>query len=599
MTSGDQTLTLQRIIFPETGICTEQELYFQVEGAVGYASSGESLFLGIGGYVTFDTYFNLFSLGKWTANGDIGRLHLEISLQGKTEVSVVHVRTDGSQDVILSEIVDHIDPATVSYDLSRHHDRGADGVLYFRLRAMEPTIFLGGRFWCDREINPDFSLAVSITTFRREAEVQNTAERFERFLSTYQFADRVQVLVIDNGQSAEIENSEKITKIDNVNFGGSGGFARGLIEARERGMTHCLFMDDDASFHMENIRRTIAFLGLSKHENAVVAGAMIGNARKWELWENGATFNRVNHPQHIKLDLREPENILQLERESASETRDDFYGGWWYFAFPLAHAEHLPFPYFVRGDDVSFSLANDFQFNLLNGIVSFQDEFSAKQSPTTLYLDLRSQLMHHLVFPAIELSRVGIALVALRFILRTLVRFHYESAEAQLMALKDLLKGPQTYGDSPDAAKRREQVKQLTDQEKWRPIEGYRPKPDDYTKPPNRLAHLIWVFTLNGHLLPLFKLVARRGVVPMEMREALIPVWGRKELTYLNWPRDQYYTVRHSKIKFYGYLFRLALPMAQLVFRHNSLKKTYREAYPELTSTGYWKGKMMGETKGD
>lgn len=35
------------------------------------------------------------------------------------------------------------------------------------------------------------------------------------------------------------------------------------------------------------------------------------------------------------------------------------HAGRLFFAFPVDHVEHLPFPFFVRGDDVSFSLVND------------------------------------------------------------------------------------------------------------------------------------------------------------------------------------------------------------------------------------------------
>ena len=49
-----------------------------------------------------------------------------------------------------------------------------------------------------------------------------------------------------------------------------------------------------------------------------------------------------------------------MEFATTGPAPDNFYGGWWYFAFPVDQVKHQPFPFFVRGDDVSFSLVHDF-----------------------------------------------------------------------------------------------------------------------------------------------------------------------------------------------------------------------------------------------
>ncbi len=218
-------------------------------------------------------------------------------------------------------------------------------------------------------------LLISITTFKREKAVRHTVARLDQFLSDTQLGDRVHTFVVDNGRSAEIESNDHVTLIENQNLGGAGGFARGLLEARKRDFTHCLFMDDDASFHMENIYRTYIFLALATESRTAVAGAMINNSHKWRMWENGAVFDRFCHPQFIGTDLRLRDEIFRMEFESVYNNANGYYGGWWYFAFPLQHVEHFPYPFFVRGDDINFSLANDFLIHTLNGVTSFQDDF--------------------------------------------------------------------------------------------------------------------------------------------------------------------------------------------------------------------------------
>ena len=51
-----------------------------------------------------------------------------------------------------------------------------------------------GRFVTEAEPNEDLSLAICITTFKREREVRNTAQRLETFLSEMAQGDKMHVL---------------------------------------------------------------------------------------------------------------------------------------------------------------------------------------------------------------------------------------------------------------------------------------------------------------------------------------------------------------------------------------------------------------------
>ena len=93
----------------------------------------------------------------------------------------------------------------------------------------------------------------------------------------------------------------------------------------------------------------------------------------------------------------------------------------------------------MRGDDISFSLANRFDTATLNGVMSFQEDFAAKESPQTLYLDLRNHLHHHLTQAGMQISARRSANIALRFLARSLIRMHYDSAAAQLLAWEDVM----------------------------------------------------------------------------------------------------------------------------------------------------------------
>jgi hypothetical protein len=403
----------------------------------------------------------------------------------------------------------------------------------------------------------------------------------------------VHVQVVDNGHSAEIEASDSVIPMTNHNFGGAGGFARGLLEAEKAGFSHCLFMDDDASFHMENIARTYVFLALAKQRNTAVAGAMINNTHKWAMWENGAFFDGSCHPMFCGVDLRNRDAVLAMENESARLDPPTLYGGWWFFAFAIDQVKHHPFPFFVRGDDISFSLMNDFRIRTLNGVVSFQDDFSEKESAQTLYLDLRNHLVHHLVSEQLERSALGTAKVALRFIMRSLLRFHYETARAQLLSWQDVMRGPDFFDEHIDMAERRATIKEMMKTEVWQEIDAndIRERRKYTHRPPER-RHRLGVYTLNGHLVPLSGWRWDRIVLGIGERGTLFPAFGAARITYLNIARDKGYTVTQSKRQFFAISWQMTKTLIRFLRDYKDIKAAYRDGYETLTTRDYWEKKL-------
>lgn len=583
-------LTLQNFITPEREICTEHMLYYHADGAVGYSQSTESYLLPRGSRICFGTYFNLFNLGKWNASCDLTSLFAELSGSGKAEIKVIQAHPNRSWNVVYSEIAELQDGTPFQIDLSEFSGKGNDGLLYLEVIALGDEVTLtGGRFATSDQPAAWPRLAVSITTFKREDDVRRTVARLEDFLKAFEHGDQLHVQVVDNGKSAEIPASDKVTPYPNSNLGGAGGFARGLLEAEKGGFTHGLFMDDDASFHMENLARTYIFLALAKDPNTAVSGAMINNTHKWAMWENGAYFDGSCHPLHNGTDLRDRYAVTQMEFKSARPQSKTLYGGWWFFAFPIQKVSHHPFPFFVRGDDISFSLANDFKIVTLNGVVSFQDDFTEKESPQTLYLDLRNHLMHHMVFDQLDRSALGTARIAIRFMMRSMLRFKYESAEAQLLAWHDVMKGPKFFDENIDMSERRAAIKSLIKDEAWREINVLDAQERRrFSKMPRRLRHYFGLFTLNGHLIPFWNIIGDRKVLDIDDRGLVFPAFGGAQLTYLNTQRDKGYVVTQSKAKFFSLAWRMFTTLLAFRRSYSALQAAYRKGYDEMTTQSYW-----------
>lgn len=588
-------ITLQKLTFPEPGICTEHDLYFRPRGEFGFSQSASEIWLNQGSQLVLDTYFNLLNIGKWHAGCTLDGLYLELTGHGRIELRAFQAIPGQSWEILACEVITMAPGVPYRADLSHYAERSVRGLIYFEVKALDDggATITGGRFATNTKLATPPRLAVSITTFKREDEVRRTVARLQSFLASYEFGENVHVQVVDNGQSAKITETGKVTPVDNPNYGGAGGFARGLLEAERGGFSHCLFMDDDASFHMENIARTYAFLALSKDPKNAVSGAMINNTHKWAMWENGAYFDGSCKPMFCGVDLRNRDAVFGMENESATLSPPTLYGGWWFFAFAIDQVKHHPFPFFVRGDDISFSLMNDFDITTLNGVVSFQDDFSEKESPQTLYLDLRNHLIHHMVSDKLARSPLGTAKIAIRFIMRSMLRFHYDSARAQLLSWHDVMEGPGFFDENIDMAARRATIKEMTQTEVWRDLtlEDKIERRKKTLKPHNK-RHRLGIWTLNGHLVPFSTRRWDRIVLGIGERGIVFPAFGASRITYLNTAADKGYTVVQSKARFFAIAWQMTKTLWRFTRGYDALKQEYRDGYDAMTTRGYWQDKL-------
>lgn len=585
--------TLQSLIWPEQGVCTERDLYVRLQEAAGFSEDKGFVYFTQNSHASFDTWFNLFNIGKWNRDCALSDLRLTLEGRGRLEISVFLAHPDRSWERVKNEVVVLTRNKSASLSLSHVFDHPIEeGVLFFEVRALGHGQLNDAKWQTADRPRRIPELMLSITTFRREAAVQRTARRFENWIATCGAAAHIRMTVVDNGSSVQIPDSPHITVVPNENLGGAGGFARGLLAAQDSEASHCLFMDDDASIHMQSIERTYWFLAYASAPETAVAGAMINAGHRWAIWENGAQFHTRCIPLHMGVDLRDQTQSFEMEYETTGPAPDNFYGGWWYFAFPVAAVKHMPFPFFVRGDDVSFSLVHDFNIVTLNGVVSFQDSFTDKESPLTWYLDLRSHMAHHLSLDSLQVGALRTLKIAAWFYLRTLPRMHYDTLSAINLALEDVLRGPDFFDEHADMAGRRADIKALTQTEVWQPTPRDLPPNKWRMNPQNRWTRLFMKVTLNGHLLPFFGLIGNRVVIEAHDRGHLTWVWGARQLTYLSANKRQCYTVRHSKKRFLKETLRFCKNALRFLVRYRQLRGTWHKGYESLTSDQYWRQKL-------
>ncbi len=570
---------IANIIYPTKNLCLEERLYFKSDNLSWYSYEDSTLYLKEGASVPFDTYFNSFSLGKWQENTTIEDIELYLETEGHLLCTLYHM---DEEHVIHTVSINEIKPSQSKITISIPQSLQG-GLLYFTLKGLTESQLKTAHWATSQDAENIVKLGLSITTFNRQEAVKASVSRILDFLHKTEID--AHLLVVDNGKNVALEEDSKLTLIPNENLGGSGGFARGLYHLKEENddFTHCLFMDDDASCETESIFRTYQLLAYAKDERLAVAGSMLLGDKPNIQWENGANFNQHCMPLKSGFNLYDIHQILDNDK---SVTFD--YGGWWFFAFPIAIAEY-PYPFFVRGDDVNFGLQEQFQQITMNGIATWGDDFFAKESPLTQYLDTRSHLLHHLQVPKLNNDYLSIMKVFWRFIIRYAFMYKYASVEAQNEAMKDVLKGPAFFENNIDMKNIFSKIGPLNNQEKMVEVNI-----DDY-KGSEYCPELKWhwpmktikLITLNSHLMPSF-LLNKKLIILNKNEHRIGAYFRRKEVLLYDSKTRQGFTLQQNKKRFFTLLMESMNLSYKMFKKRKTLTKEYQDKYTYLTSKEYW-----------
>ncbi len=568
-------------MLPDADLPHADAVFLRLSEGAAFQDGGVSL-PRTGAAARADTYANLFNLGTWAAHGPLTGLALDVAGDGPVTLHLWQVTKAGEQTLLQADL--DLTAGDVTLPVT---PASPTGLLMWSLTARGPAHLADVRIRAAQTATAPVRLAIVITTYQREAAVQATATRIAAFLGAGHL-DHAHLFVIDNGQTVTLPDHPDVTLIANRNLGGAGGFARGLAAARDAGtFTHVLFMDDDASFQMENLTRTTAFLRHATDPATALSGAMVSAKRPWELWEIGGEVDRIARSIFAGTDLRDAAAVTAMELATPTPPTTGFYGAWWYFAFPIGAVKHDPYPFFVRGDDIWFSLSNPFRIATLNGVMSLQDDFSAKASPQTAYLDMRCNLLINIMRTDRPRGVFGIIHLALQQAFYAASRMHYETAAAGLLAWEDLLKGPEDLIRNIAMTDKRAQVATLIQTERWGPRPAKLPPVQPSLPRATGWPRLRQMLTLNGHLLPGVRLWGRDVTVPLADRASFIALRGARRAVFLD-DTDRAYTVTHDKARFARLMGRAAVLSVRWLIAWPRLARDWRGAMGPLTAPAFW-----------
>jgi GT2 family glycosyltransferase len=572
---------LANIIYPTQDLCQEESLYFRPSSLSWYSYEEKILYLKQGGQVKFNTYFNSFSIGKWTDNTSIEKYHLFVKAKGYLQFQLIHI--DANHKTKTIKVVEFKSSSgTTTIEVPRGL---TNGIIYFTCKALDDSIIELAYWGTTQKPKNEVKLALAITTFNRHDAVKAAVTRILRFL--HQTTEiNAHLVVTDNGQNVTLAEDKKLTYIPNKNLGGSGGFARSLFYLIEESgdFTHCIFMDDDAAGESESIYRTYQLLQYSKNETLAIAGAMLFSNEQFIQWESGASFTQRCKARKCWFNLK---NINSLVTNEDDEPFD--YGGWWFFAFPIKLAEY-PYPFFVKGDDVNFGLQDQFKQITMNGISSWADDFFNKESPLTLYLAVRSDLVHYLQVKRLGLDSLALLKAFWVFIIRYTFMMKYATAEAQIEAIKDVMKGPQFFEKNIDMQNVFSKLIALNQMEKSKPLELKNRNDFDFFFPPKNyppIKRVLRIASLNGHLIP-FVFFKKKGMLVNKSEFHSAGYFRRKIVCLYDKDAKEGYFLHHSKRKFFYIWLQAILASITILKCHKKLVRQYQDHYSYLTSKHYW-----------
>ncbi len=553
---------LQEIIFPQGGI---DETMF-CRGRTTLKS---------GNVLSFDTYFNSFSYTKYRDYTRVSDVTFSCEIKGKALVSLCVF--DGEEKVILETEAENAVELFVNLS-----DLPSNGFLYPRITAITDCEFLRGEYCAECEPD-DINVCIAICTYRREQYVLKNIE----LLRNAEFGFIHRVFVVDNGKTLDPMLSDEFIRIlPNKNYGGSGGFTRGLIEAHDNGFSHIILMDDDVEFFPQTLEQMTVFISLltEKYSKSWFGTGMFPLDKPWEQFELGAQWNGELTSYKHKIDLREPQNLLDNLNNG-----DLDYSAWWTLCMPVSVAENgLPFPFFIKGDDIEYGLRKDpgTEIITMNAVGVRHEAFDRKTSFVLYYYNVRNELTLNAVHRKYDTFK---ALKRFWFeILKQLILYRYDNCNIVFAAVGDFLGGVDFFLRTDEEQLNKElsqhvsQLVPLADIPEW----DETLRCDEHTRRNKITAAML--LTLGGHIIPSFALKKDLKAYPLS-RIGIEDTFLRKAAIQYQLGGDRGIRTRRSFAKFAKYAFRAFGQSFALLFKYRSAQRDYIQRGSEITSFEFWR----------
>ncbi|MBO5288089.1 MAG: glycosyltransferase [Spirochaetales bacterium] len=567
-------MVLQELIFPYIG---DTELYFRIDNG---KIENKEILLNKNGTLKTNTFFNIFSSGKWFKYTDLQDLSLSFSGTGKAKLEIFRINNEKESEQIIYSADLQLDKNPI-LELPINIWQINDCMIFFSLTAYETVTIKKIDYITNTSVNTDVVIALNICTYKREEYLKaNLSLLEEQILNNpqSQLYNKLEVFIADNGKTlGDSVTTNKIHVFPNANTGGSGGFTRGLQEilavSDEKKITHTIFMDDDIKLIPAVIERNATFLSFIKDKfaDSIIPGAMLNMNNPNNQYEFGAKWDNIPRPQHMNLDLLDVKTLTCNDKENIKID----YAAWWYSCMSIQSLKRIgyPMPFFIHGDDIEYGLRLNHSFILLNGIGVWHESFENKYQPVNIYYDTRNYLIINTLYN----HQLKIINHIFNNIFWQTSTYRYWDVDFFLKGIKDFCKGANwllKLNSEKNHIKLSEQAKKAFS------CKSINNLPNDFTyiKNASSKTYNKWkfIFMLNGWLLPANKnIVLDIGTDAHEMYRVKKAIWFFPQT-------KQGIEVKKSFFPLFKIGIQTIYTCILVIFKYKKAQKSYKKDFDKL-----------------
>ena len=618
---------LSRVILPRPGEPLDvRKLYIEessTNARRAHAPTRTTLEIGGESEVSFATYFNAFPASYWRRWSILTSVVLRVELTGRARVDVYRSKATGARITVGgSEIASGDDglPAVVEFEIGLEPFEDG-GWIWFDITTDSAVTVQDAAWYSAVEAPGRASIAVGIPTFNRPDDCVNALAA----LTSDPLVDKVidAVIVSDQGNRKVVDHPDFAAASANLgtrlsihnqpNLGGSGGYSRVMYEALKN--TDCqqiLFMDDDIRIEPDSILRALALNRFAKSPT-LIGGQMLNLQEPSHLHVMGEVVDRANfmwtHAPFTEYDhdfAKYPLADTEEEKSRLLHRRIDVdYNGWWMCMIPRQVAEELgqPLPLFIKWDDADYGLRaaeHGYGTVTMPGTAIWHMAWSDKDDAIDwqAYFHLRNRL----VVAALHWDGDVRGLIASHFkaTVKHLLCLEYSTVAIQNQAMDDFLAGPEHIfsileSALPDVHALRKEFPDavVLPGATSLPVPSARKR---VHKPPVRLpaigfrlargiAHQLREADPEHHVRP------ELNVTTQDARWFLLCNVDGVTVTTAD-GRGVVYRQR-DRAKMFGLLRESLRRQVKLYRKFNTMRRVYRAALPQLTSTQRWEAVLL------
>ncbi|QNV38501.1 glycosyltransferase [Rothia terrae] len=416
--------------------------------------------------LSFGTYFNAFPASYWRRWTELRTVYLSVKTEGEGMIVVYKSNARGVIQRVDANVVSGRQESVFELTLNPFGD---GGWYWFDLDASRGDLELVEANWLG-DITPRTGDAggkatVQITTMNKVSycidNIRVLGENIDVFDSVKE------LLIVDQGTDKVQDHPDfeevvaplagKFRIINQGNLGGSGGFARGMYESVNNGSDYVLLLDDDVVVEPESILRLITFADYCKNPT-IVGGHMFDMYDRTVLH----AFGEVVNPWRTFYDRPHDDMSLghDLGRSNLRNTHwlhrrvDVDYNGWWMCLIPteVINKIGLSLPLFLKWDDAEYGLrAKEAGIATVSfpGAGLWHVSWTDKDDSVgwQAYFHERNRLITALTHSPFEKGG-SVMRESLFLDVKHALSMQYYTEEGRLMALEDLLSGPEHLHES-------------------------------------------------------------------------------------------------------------------------------------------------------